>query len=664
MIGHFWMRMLVVVFVVALTVVVVDCQNYDHETVGRFPALFEYDDFESCRKTYRERYVYCIVRAKIVPDDESLLWQNMSLVSEDNFYYDHRVLERGMCVQNCLANADKDTVADLNGLNQLRTCINHRLQKSHDLQIDPDLHIYHCYNKPNEDPPYDALEIVFFITIAVLTLLVCYSTWYDLSLQSAHRYTDNYFSKSHTTSQQKLLTAFSIPRNLRRIGHTANTEIRRDLNFLESFRFIQMYRIISLHVVMALVKVPKSNPEDLELMVNQPAAIEYVAEFQNYVQTFFSITGMLMTINFLEHIRKNPQFNMKYFWERIRARMYRIVPAYLFILLLETSITRRFMDGPLAELMIGQSRASCRQSWWKNLLFVNNYIDTDKPCLIQSWYLSADLQLFTFALGCLMLIWRWPFLKKYILGIGLTWGLVVTTIVAYLGRIPPVMTEDLKLYNNYNFGHPYFQLYQPFHMNITIYFAGMIAGFVYHRYRESRKEFFKCQLQFNLLQVFLFLYFSTVFTGWWVVRNQSVISPILVAIYATCFKHVWGFLCTMIQIRTALATSWSRFRNFFSHPIFIILGKLCYSFYLIHFTVIVQVVGSAKQPIFYSMRAIFEYTFTTCIWSLIFGTLLCILVELPSNVALQELFESRSEKKSTDNDASMPNRKIHKDPSH
>lgn len=203
-----------------------------------------------------------------------------------------------------------------------------------------------------------------------------------------------------------------------------------------------------------------------------------------------------------------------------------------------------------------------------------------------------------------MLIWRWPFLKKYILGIGLTWGLVVTTIVAYLGRIPPVMTEDLKLYNNYNFGHPYFQLYQPFHMNITIYFAGMIAGFVYHRYRESRKEFFKCQLQFNLLQVFLFLYFFTVFTGWWVVRNQSVISPILVAIYATCFKHVWGFLCTMIQIRTALATSWSRFRNFFSHPIFIILGKLCYSFYLIHFTVIVQVVGSAKQPIFYSMRAI------------------------------------------------------------
>nr|XP_029728562.1 nose resistant to fluoxetine protein 6-like [Aedes albopictus] len=645
MLRHGPLRMLVILISISLTVVIVEgSRSYDLEIHGQFPTLFEYEDFESCRKTYREQYVYCIVRARIIPDDDSQLWRNVSIFSEDSFHYDHRVLERGVCVQNCYVRVDK-AAAGNNQLSQLRACINQRLQENSDLQIDPNVQIYHCYNKANDSPPYDFLEICFFTVVAILILLVCYSTWFDLSLQSAQRYPDKYFSKSHTTSRNRLLSAFSIPRNLRRIGDSPDTEIRRELNFLESFRFIQMHRIVTLHIVMALVKAPKSNPDDLERMVYKPAAIHYVAEFQNYVQTFFSITGMLLTINFLEHIRKNPQFDMKYFWERIRARLYRIIPAYLFIMLLETSINRRFMNGPLAQLTVGQSRAICRQNWWTNLLFLNNYIDTDKPCLIQSWYLAADLQLFVFALGCLMLIWRWPFLKKYILAAGFAWGIIITTIVAYTRRIPPVMTEDLKLYDNYNFGHPYFQLYQPFHMNITIYFAGMIAGFVYHRFRESRKEFFKSRLQFNLLQITVFMYFFTLATDWWVVLHQSSIPPFLLAIYATWFKHAWGLLCTMIQVRTALATSWSRFRSFFSHPIFIVLGKLCYSFYLIHFTVIVQIVGSSKQPIFFSMRVIMEYMMTVCMYTLFFGTLLCILIELPSNVALRELFESTPEKK-------------------
>ncbi|XP_062536804.1 nose resistant to fluoxetine protein 6-like isoform X2 [Armigeres subalbatus] len=527
----------------------------------------------------------------------------------------------------------------------LRACVNKRLQEDFSLTIDPEIEIYHCYNKPKERPPYDALEVIFLIVIALLILVVCYSTWYDLSLQSSQRYPEKFFSKSHSTSRNRLLTAFSIPRNIRRIGDTPNTETRQHLNFLESFRFIQMQRIVTLHIVMALVKAPKSNPEDLERMLYRPPTIHYVADFQNYVQTFFSISGMLLTINFLDHIEKNPKFNMKYFWERIRARLYRVVPAYLFILLLETSISRRFMNGPLAQQMVGESRAICRQWWWNNLLFLNNYIGTDQPCLIQSWYLAADLQLFIFALGCLMVIWRWPFLKKYILAVGFASGLVVTPIVVYLRGLPPLMTEDLKLSEDYNFGHPYFQLYQPFHMNITIYFAGMIAGFVYNRFRSSRKEFFNSRLQFSLLQITILMYFFAMFTDWWVVLHQASIPAVLVAIYATWYKHAWGFLCTMIQMRTSLATSWSRFRTFFSHPVFMILGKLCYSFYLIHFTVVVQIVGMVKQPIFFSMRVIIDYMMTVFMWTFIFGTMLCIFVELPSNVALRELFESRSEKK-------------------
>lgn len=140
-----------------------------------------------------------------------------------------------------------------------------------------------------------------------------------------------------------------------------------------------MMRVVLLHIVLALAKMPKVNPDATEHILHRPPVTLYVAEFQNYVQTFFSISGMLLTINFLEHTRKNPHFEARYWLDRLRARLYRIVPAYAFILLLEVSITRRFMVGPLAQQMIGESQTQCRKWWWNNLLFVNNYVAPEQP---------------------------------------------------------------------------------------------------------------------------------------------------------------------------------------------------------------------------------------------------------------------------------------------
>ncbi|KAL9693697.1 hypothetical protein quinque_012982 [Culex quinquefasciatus] len=612
----------------------------DPEEYQKFPKLFQYDEYEDCRMTYREQYVYCVVRARIRPDDGSELWRNISLFSEDTRHYDHRMVERGICVQNCekfLYAGESHHEGDHSYAELFRACIGQQLKDGYDLQIEPDVQVYYCYNKTNETPP---------LVVIIIAILVIYSTAYDLTLQTAQKFPQNYFSTPHKTSQDNLRTAFSFPRNIRRLREPLNTEIRQDLSFLESFRFIQMMRVVLLHIVLALAKMPKVNPDATEHILHRPPVMLYVAEFQNYVQTFFSISGMLLTINFLEHTRKNPHFEARYWLDRLRARLYRIVPAYAFILLLEVSITRRFMVGPLAQQMIGESQTQCRKWWWNNLLFVNNYVAPEQPCLLQTWYLSADMQLFLLGITTLTLIWRWPPLKKYLLTAGILWGICCVAIVTYAKNLPPLMSKNLKLYNDYNFGHGYFQLYIPFHMNITVYFAGMWAGFLYYRFREARSFFFKLQLQWTVLWILIVLYFLSLFTGAWVVQNQATLPALFLALYATWFKHAWGLLSTIMQLRTALSIARSRFRTFFSHPIFAVLGKLCYSFYLIHVTVIMQVLGSAKQPIYFSIRGIFDFFLTIWMRTFLYGALLCLLIELPANVALKELFESKSSKKS------------------
>ncbi|XP_055524713.1 nose resistant to fluoxetine protein 6-like [Wyeomyia smithii] len=622
----------------------------DQVEYGKFPKLYDYDDFEACRRNFREQYIYCVVKANIRPDNESLVWRSISHFSEDERHYQHRMQERGLCVQQCDLSIGKGQAVTSEGhthADQLRTCINSQLLAEYGLQVESDVEIFHCYNKFNENLPFDWLEIMFMALALLLLVAVCFSTWYDLLIESASGFPDNYFSRSHNTSNDRLLTAFSIPRNIRRLKEPIDSLTKKDMAFVEAFRFGQMHRVILLHIILVMVKVPKVNPEGIEKKLYHPLTVHYVAEFQHYVQSFFSISGMLLAVNFLEHIEANPKFDMQYFWSRLRARLYRLVPAYAFIILLEASISRRFMSGPIGQHLVGDSHGKCRKLWWSNLLFVNNYSYSDSPCLIQSWYLSADMQLYIFALGTLMVIWRWPVLKRYLLTAGIAWGFILTTIVVYTRNVSPVMTEDLKLNEQYNFGHSYFQLYQPFHMNISIYFAGMLAGFIYHRYRSTRRDFLKSRLQINTFWTLVLVYFFTCFTDSWVVEHRSTMSPLVLALYATVFKHSWGVLCTVIHLRSALQTRRSRFRSFCGHPIFRVLGKLCYSFFLIHFTVILQVLGSVKQPIYFSPRGVVEFMMSIQMWTLLYGTLLCILIELPMNVALRELLERRKERSPT-----------------
>ncbi|XP_055585483.1 nose resistant to fluoxetine protein 6-like [Uranotaenia lowii] len=608
----------------------------------KFPKLYDYDHFGDCRRTNQNQFVYCLVQVHFKPNESSALWRNISKFSEDQRHYDHRIQERGICVPTCEKKLNQDlslqkhhSHADL-----LKLCIGQELERDFGLQIEPNLDLQRCFSANDVAPSLDFLEVTFIIVSAVLLALTICSTWIDLGIRADTGFPQNYFRKPHCTRRHKLLTAFSLPRNVQRLKEPANTVVRQDLLFLEAFRFIQMNRVIDLHVTLAVVKIPKLNPEAIEEIFYNPWIVHYVAEFQHYVQTFFSISGMLLMINFLEHVRKNPQFDAGYLWKRLRARLYRIIPAYWFMLLLEASIVRRFSKDPLGEQFVMDSYQKCRRLWWTNLFFLNNYFGTHEPCMIQAWYLAADLQLFVMALLILAFIWRWPLLQKYIFTAAILGGVCYTTVIAYIRNYPPVMIDDLKLAKEYNFGNPYFELYQPFHLNIAIFVAGMLAGSIYHRFRESRATILRSPLMMVIFYSALVIYFAGCFSDFWIVEHRATIPTILLAIYATLYKHSWGLLSTVIQLWTSLASRKATFKAFFSHPFFAVCGKLCYSFYLVHFTIILQTAGSEGHPWFFTVGKTIDMMWNVSFRTLIYGFLLCVCIELPSGVLLKEYFES------------------------
>ncbi|XP_055616430.1 O-acyltransferase like protein-like isoform X2 [Toxorhynchites rutilus septentrionalis] len=611
----------------------------------KFPKLHVYDDFEDCRMAHPRNYAYCLVHAYITPDESSELWRNISTFNSDPTNYDHTKLEYGVCIQSLESvsqsvgnDPGKGSYAQL-----AHAYISGTIQAKYNLGINQHVDIYHCYTKESENPSVDLLEGSFYVFLLLVLIVTVSSTAYDVKELVRQKYPDDYFSQPRKTQLERLMAAFSVPRNIRQLKPSVEGKIRQDLQFLEAFRVVHMLRVILLHVGLGVMKMPTTSSAFGENFLHTSAGMFITAEFVTYVQTFLSISGMLMAVNFLEHIRKNPTFNRSIFWEKLRGRLYRILPAYAFVILMATSFLTRVMDGPIGQQFLGEAERNCRRWWWANLLFINNYIRTDQPCMVQSWYMAADMQLFIYGVLMMMMIWRWPSVKRYIFGAAFAAAVVIPTVITYVYDIEPAEMNSLKHAHNYNRENAYqYDSYFPFHQNIGAYSFGMLAGFIYHEYRHSPKAMLHSGVFSGLFRASAVLYFGCMTSVCWILVNRQSISPLLLAIYSTLFRQSWALLTTFLHLFFSLCTMQVLFKRFMSHPFIGVLGKLSYSFFLIHFIVILMVFGGLKSPATATNTVFVSFCGQVCFWTLLSGALLSVLIELPMAVALLELLESRS----------------------
>lgn len=68
----------------------------------------------------------------------------------------------------------------------------------------------------------------------------------------------------------------------------------------------------------------------------------------------------------------------------------RLTPAYLMMIGLYSSWFIKIGNGPLWKQRIELEQERCQLSWWKNILYINNYYGNEALCMFQSWYLAGE----------------------------------------------------------------------------------------------------------------------------------------------------------------------------------------------------------------------------------------------------------------------------------
>uniref|UniRef100_A0A182LZY6 Acyltransferase 3 domain-containing protein n=1 Tax=Anopheles culicifacies TaxID=139723 RepID=A0A182LZY6_9DIPT len=623
------------------------------------------DDYDTCLQSPgpdEPPGVYCSTAVVLKPDNRSELWSLIAEFSSDRKrHYNHQVLRWSVCVKKCqtaietlspearkaltvekfpidvrykfedgiLANTalDREIYADV-----VEICINRELNETYGLVGYTE--ILSC-DKSSDEIVIDALDVSFLIILGLLICCVILSSWYDSTIN--YKLTTEHY-KQALDSKREYGALFHL-RNWYRLTSRTRDETHQKLRFFQAFRTLTMSLIIFGHAALLITLVPTTHSEKLEILMHNVGSMILTNGVQ-ITQTFLAMSGTLLAIQVMSLAEKRKgRVSFLYIPVAILYRYIRLTPVYAFVILLHGTWLFKLQTGPLWRYAAETEQTFCRRNWWTNLLYINNYVHADEPCVQQGWYLGAEFQVFVIALIVLVTIVNYPRAKILILSLVLVAAYVVPAFFIYYQNLEGTFVITLEA-QRYILWYDKFYLlaYIPTHINFGNYMLGVVAGLIYAELHKRSINLAESRA-FRALWYAMFLAIPlTMLPSYIFYVNDFETPSVWMAAYFVLSKNFYGIGIGIIIIGLIYGVN-RVLQRILNYPFFEPLGRLAYGAYLIHPFVMRYMFASTRGPLSLVLGA----TVMSCLLSLV----LCLLLELPTSALQNQMFGSFKEPKSS-----------------
>jgi len=433
----------------------------------------------------------------------------------------------------------------------------------------------------------------------------------------------------------KVLSCFDFHKNVRSLFQQKKDErMDHSLNILDGLRTIAFFGIIFAHTF--LNSSMSKNEFSLAIFAQQKGLLIALAAFFG-VDVFFLLSGFLQGFQLTNKLKKTP-LTFKAYFDLIRHRWIRLAPTYFIAILLYWKIAVHFGEGPLWYQFTNRAQ-QCGDSWWKNILFLDNVLNTGSQhyCFNWGWYLACDFQMFLLApFLC------WIFVKNRSRGNNILWVLGLLTFIAgfwgaanvnFKYEFPPAPME----------GNFWASFYANTLVRMSTYLVGILLGTQYRGFKQGEKGNIFSKIKKNatfgyiislvgfLTTTFVIFYPRTVQTGhaWedgfnflWQIINRPLLAGGLFL----------GVLPTIVGLLAPI--KW-----FLSSYFFLVISKISYCGYLVQLMVILVSIKGQGVFLGFSYKNKSLLTIAYIIISLLIGTVLHLLVEKPA-MNLEQAFLS------------------------
>ncbi|KAK9888344.1 hypothetical protein WA026_000598 [Henosepilachna vigintioctopunctata] len=431
----------------------------------------------------------------------------------------------------------------------------------------------------SESTHYDSLDISFYIFCLIIATLVFIG---NVDVINGIKN-----GVGERAKWQKLISAFSVSKNLSDL--TRKDYKNSNLQLLHGVRTLLMFVIIICHRSITYASSAISNFDEIEKEYRFSLGCSiYYGVFS--VDIFFMISGLLVTYLLLiqfEKERVNPL-------SLIILRYIRLTPVYAFVIFYYATHFRHTGNGPLWKIFVEEEYQDCRTNWWTNLLYINNYINTDHMCMIQSWYLPCDFHYFIITLGILFIMKKQKKIGLFILLMVFISSMAIPFLLTILYRRHSVLYfhPDMLITPK---KHPDFgPIYVKSHTRATPYFIGVICGYLYFRYKDKKFSISTVK-SVIVFAVSIFLVLGTMIIGNIYYDPHHSYNAIESGAHAALHRFAWtvGFVGILFITKFGDAKFLKKILTWDCWTPF---SKLTFSAYLIHFQYQIRDAASFSNP--------------------------------------------------------------------
>ncbi|XP_053381296.1 nose resistant to fluoxetine protein 6-like [Mercenaria mercenaria] len=367
----------------------------------------------------------------------------------------------------------------------------------------------------------------------------------------------------------RLLLSFSAYTNASKIFNT--NQASGILTSVNGIRFISMTWVVLGHTyafgLNATDNISTFLPQILKRFSFQVISNATVA-----VDTFFVLSGLLVAYLSLREMKKKNgakrfSWGMFYF-----HRFWRLTPPYMLFLMFYVPTMKYWTTGPLWPQSTGFEQDECKDTWWKNILYVNNIIEPEKMCMAWSWYLSNDMQFYV--ISPLMLI---PLYYSPLWGTITCLAFVLSNFIA-----TGVISKQHKLGSNMILGdssnEAFTLIYVKPWCRIAPYVVGLFTGYILYKTDcKVKMSKFVNMLGWAIATAFALL----VLYGLYDSEGTEKLGVDAAALYNATGRTAWGMAVAWVIF--ACATGYGGPVNaLLSWRAIIPLSRLTYCAYLVH----------------------------------------------------------------------------------
>ena len=339
------------------------------------------------------------------------------------------------------------------------------------------------------------------------------------------------------------------------------------------------------------------------------------------VDAFFLISATLSAYLTFKDVEKHKKFRCVYFYLN---RIMRLSPMYYLFTFIAYKLSVHLGQGPF---WFSQDYHTCASTWWYNIFYLNNISGCLNSCVLATWHICADMQLFIFSPIFIVLLYRSPYYGM------ITIVTIMVTATATVGILSAKNEYWAATLANPNSDEQINGLhFNPLH-RINTYLTGIVLGYIlYKKYNIASlplRNWLKQLIYLALWSIAIYLCTVPTLFGTYGEYSQTH--------HFTDFENITFLMFTGLAFSIGLSiiiyicnTGYGgMFGIFISWPGWDPMSRLIYGVFLIHQMVILYIFGTLQSSLRYTDPVFIMISVFTIVTSYILSAFTAVLGELP-----------------------------------